>query len=355
MSDPDALLQILADEGQIAQVAHEQIGRDLAVCLYRTMRLTRLVDTKALALQRQGRIGFYGSSRGLEACYVASTLALHPEDWIFPHYRGQGAIVARGLPLSQFFAQLCGSAADWSKGRQTPLSFAWQEGGYVAVSSPVGNMCPQAVGAALAARRRGEPRVMLVQFGEGATSTGDFHVGMNFAGVSKAGVVFFCVNNQWAISVPLERQTASATIAVKGIAYGVPGVRVDGNDALAVYLATKSAAERARRGEGPTLIEGVTFRVDAHSTSDDPSRYQVEEQVVEWQARDPITRLRRFLLQQGWWSEEEDTTLEAEFTRAVDAAVHEAEVSPAPAPRTLVEDVYSNLPRWLEEELSQAI
>jgi TPP-dependent pyruvate/acetoin dehydrogenase alpha subunit len=209
------------------------------------------------------------------------------------------------------------------------------------------------VGTALAARLRGDDAVTLVYLGDGATSEGDFHVGLNFAGVYKAPVVFFCQNNHWAISVPFSRQTASDGVAVKGEAYGIPGIRIDGNDALEVYEATREAVERARKGEGPTLIEAVTYRLGAHSSSDDASRYRDDEEVATWEARDPIPRLRRHLAERGLWDEEKERKLLASLGEELASAIEAVEKDPAPSLESLVEDVYAVTPEHIEHQLDE--
>ncbi len=221
----------------------------------------------------------------------------------------------------------------------------------VSISSPVGTQIPQAVGCAWAMRIRGEPKVSLVYFGDGATSGGDFHAGMNFAGVFRAPVVFLCKNNQWAISVPLRGQTAARTLAAKAVAYGFDGVRVDGNDVLAVYAATKRAADLARAGEGPTLIEAVTYRMGPHSSSDDPTRYRSPEEVELWNQRDPIERFRRYLEVRGIFDPEWDEAMRKELDESITAAVRQAEKAPAPSTESLFEDVYADMPWHLREQL----
>ena len=209
------------------------------------------------------------------------------------------------------------------------------------------------MGAALAAKIRGDPIVTLTYFGDGGTSENDFHAGMNFAGVFKTPTVFFCQNNHWAISLPVERQTASETIAVKAHAYGFEGVRVDGNDILAVYRTTKEAVEKARKGGGPTLIEAVTYRMGPHSSSDDPKRYRSEEELAEWQKRDPLVRFHRYLEKKRLWTEADEKRAQDETNREIEEAVQHAEKLPKPALETLFTDVYAEMPWNLEEQLRQ--
>ncbi|MCI4371321.1 MAG: pyruvate dehydrogenase (acetyl-transferring) E1 component subunit alpha, partial [Thermoplasmata archaeon] len=307
--------------------------------------------TRMLSLQRQGRIGFYVPSTGEEACQVGSAMALDKRDWVFPAYREPGCALWRGFSLETLIAQAYGNAKDPQHGRQMPSHFGSKAIHYVTVSSPVGTQIPHAVGAAWAAKIRKEDVVTLTLFGDGATSEGDFHAGMNFAGVFKAPTIFFCKNNQWAISVPLSRQTASKTIAEKAQAYGMEGVRVDGNDLLAVYAATKAAVEKARAGGGPTLIEALTYRMGPHSSSDDPTRYRAQSEVDQWQRRDPIERMRRYLELKGLWSSPADEKLRAEIDDLIQNTIKEVERHPPPAIETLFGDVYAEMTPQIKEQM----
>jgi len=249
------------------------------------MLTTRLIDRRLEQLQRQGRIGFHVGSLGEEGAICAAAFALQDIDWIFPCYRELGALLIRGLPMQTMVDNLFGNADDVVRGRQMPDHYTLREKRFVSVSSPVGTQITQAVGLAWAAKLRKDPLCTLVYFGDGATSTTDFHSGMNFAGVFKAPTVFYCRNNGYAISVPSDRQTASATFAQKADAYGLPGVRVDGNDVFAIVTVVREALARARSGGGPTLIEAITYRLGAHTTSDDPSRYRDGSSLVVWAPR----------------------------------------------------------------------
>ena len=234
-----------------------------------------------------------------------------------------------------------------------PNHYALRDINLVSISSPVGTQIPHAVGAAWAMKHRGDKAVAIVYFGDGATSQGDFHVGMNFAGVFKAPVVFLCKNNQWAISVPLGHQTASKSLAVKAHAYGFEGVRVDGNDALAVFAATKAAADRARSGGGPTLVECLTYRMGPHSSSDDPTRYRKPEEVELWKQRDPVERFRRYLEGKGLYDRAWDDAVHKEIDDAITAAVRHAEKVPAPPSETVFTDVYADLPWHIREQMEE--
>jgi len=343
-------LHIIRDDGSADPRLDPGLSEEDAVRLYRGMSLQRILDNRMLALQRQGRIGFYGPSLGQEAAIVGAAMAMEPEDWIVPQYREPGAALVRGMPLKELLCQLIGNAEDPVHGRQMPCHYVYRKGNYLSISSPVGTQIPHAVGIAWAMRLRGDPHAVLVFFGDGATSTADFHAAMNFAGVFRTPTVFLCNNNQWAISVPVAKQTASATLAQKAPAYGFDGVRVDGMDALAVFRATGDAARRAREGHGPTMIEAVTYRLGPHSSSDDPSRYRDESEVALWRARDPIARYRRYLEHAGWWDDGREARLEQEIGDEITRAIQEAERAPPPAVETLFTDVYADMPDHLRDQ-----
>lgn len=318
--------------------------------VYRAMLLIRTLDERMMTLQRQGRVGFYGACTGQEAASVGSAFALRPSDWIFPALREGAAMLLRGFPLVPYISQVFGNSGDPSKGRQMPSHQASRTVNQVSWSSCVGTQLPQAVGAAWAAKLKRQDTVVMAFLGDGATSSADFHVAMNFAGVSKAPVVFICQNNHWSISVPTSRQTASETLAIKAKAYGFPGVKVDGNDVEVVFGAASEAVERARAGGGPTFVEAETYRVGAHSSSDDPSRYRDPREVEEWKARDPLDRLRRRLIAANLWNERRDQELRAKLLDEVNAAIEEAEKLPPPAPETLFEDLYADEPWHILEQ-----
>jgi len=344
------LVRVIRDDGSTNEALDPRLAEPDVVRMYRFMLLERILDERMLALQRQGRIGFYGPSVGQEAAIVGSAMAMSPDDWIFPQYREPAAALVRGMPLADMVAQFVGNARDPIHGRQMPCHYVYRQGNFASISSCVGTQIPHAVGAAWAAKLRGDPVVTLVFFGDGGTSTSDFHVGMNFAGVFLAPVVFLCNNNQWAISVPVSRQTASESIARKALGYGFDGVRVDGMDALAVYGATRDAAHKARSGGGPTLIEALTYRLGPHSSSDDPSRYRDEREVDAWRKRDPLLVFRRYLQHRGIWSETFEADLEREIGEEIGAAVREAEAGAPLPPEDLTVDVYAEMPWHLREQ-----
>ena len=352
MSTPT--LQILDLEGRLVG-AEPAIPTEDLVRLYRHLVKMRVLDQRMLSLQRQGRIGFYGTATGQEAAITGSAYALRPTDWVFPALREMGVSLWRGTTVKEMVCQLMGNIGDVLIGRQMPCHFSDRKVLSVAWSSCIATQLPHAMGAAWAARLQKHDTVMVGYLGDGATSTGDFHAAANFAGVLKAPVVFFCQNNQWAISVPLSRQTAAESIAVKAIGYGFPGVRVDGNDLLAVIAATREAVERARRGEGPTLVEALTFRMGGHSSSDDPTRYRDAALVGEWEKRDPVQRFRLYLRAKGLLADGDEERWTQEFEEEIAVAVREAEALPPPALETMFTDVYAHMPRHIEEQMKYAV
>jgi len=318
---------------------------------YRTMLLVRAFDAICLKLQRAGRIGFSIPNEGIEATQVGAASALRKSDWIFPSYRDFGMALYHGVPPLEMMHNMFGDARDGAKGRQMPVHFSFAEPiRFVSISSPIGTHIPQAVGAAHAARLREEDTVVLASFGEGGTSSLGFHSGLNFAGVWKAPVVFLCQNNGWAISCPAEEQTASDGFAIKAEAYGMPGVVVDGNDLLAVRKVTLAAVERARAGDGPTLIESKTFRMGGHSTSDDPKRYVPAEQVELWKKRDPIPRFEKFLEASGLIDAAKTAALRKEVEEEVAVAARAAEQVGPPGLETIFSDVYATIPAHLRKQ-----
>ena len=346
------LLQILREDGTLIDKKLEpQIPADDLKKLYELMVLTRAVDDRFVRMQRQGRVGFYIGSHGEEAAHIGSTYALEPTDWIFPQYREPGAALYRGFSLKELACQVLGNSGDLTKGRQMPSHYAFRDGRYLSISSPIATQIPHAVGFAWAGKIRKEKFVTIVYFGDGATSHGDFHVGMNFAGVFKTPTIFFNKNNQWAISVPFRKQTASAGVAVKGVAYGIESLRVDGNDLLAVIHATREAAKRARNGEGPTLIEALTYRMGAHSTSDDPRIYSDVEELEGWKKKDCILRFQKYLQAKGLWNEKYEADVIERSTNAIAKAIEEAEKLPPPPIESMFDDVYAELLPDQKEQL----
>ena len=340
----------LADPAVDPMLPPEELGR-----MHREMRRLRALETRMVTLQRQGRVGFYGSCTGQEAVPIATGFALARQDWVFPALRESAVMLVRGFPLRSYIAQVFGNSLDVLKGRQMPSHMSGRQVNQVSWSSCIGPQIPQAVGAAWAAKMRGEPVVTVGFMGDGATSQPDFHNAMNFAAVFKAPCVLVCQNNQWSISVPTSRQTASQTIAIKARAYGMPGVRVDGNDVLATFVALRDAAERARKGGGPTFVECVTYRIGAHSTSDDPTRYRTQDEVDAWIKKDPLDRFERYLRQIGLLDDARLQALDGELAAEIAAAIDEVEKAPPPDRAEIFDDVYAELPWHLREQRAELL
>ncbi len=317
---------------------------------YRALRRIRLLDERMQALQRQGRIGFYGTCTGQEAVPVALGFALQKTDWLFPALRESSVLLVRGFSLDTYLAQVFGNALDVLKGRQMPSHMSGRAAQVVSWSSCIGTQLTHAVGAGWAAKIRREKMVSGACRGVGATSAADFHSALNFAQVFRVPCVFVCQNNQWAISTPATRQTSSHTFAEKAHAYAMPAERLDGNDVCALYLAFQRAAERAREGLGPTFLECVTYRVGPHSTSDDPTLYRPDAEVAEWKKRDPIARLARELRAENALDAALEQGIDAELGRELDAALARVEVEPPPPRASLFDDVYAELPWHLLEQ-----
>lgn len=334
------LLSIIEKDGKVAKSKDPGLSPAQLEKLYRVMVTTRFMDERALRLQRQGAIGFYLQSMGQEASHVGAAFALRDSDWLFPAYRQPGIMLLRGVDIDDVVNEWFGNDGDVCKGRQMPVHYSHRSINFVSISSPIGTQISQAAGAAMAARIRKDDTVFMTFFGDGGTSSNDFHAGLNFAAVFKAPVVFVCENNQWAISVPVSQQSGSETMAAKAAAYGMPGVRVDGNDVLAVYRVCQEAVERARRGEGPTLVETVTYRMGGHSSSDDPTKYRDAKAVEEWTKRDPIERFKRYLQQRGIWSEELEAEIQEQAKTTINDAIRRAADRALPRPETMFDDVY---------------
>jgi pyruvate dehydrogenase E1 component alpha subunit/2-oxoisovalerate dehydrogenase E1 component alpha subunit len=350
----ETLRRVLDDDGKLVGTAPEVPDTDLRA-MHRHMLMMRTMDQRMLSLQRQGRIGFYGLTTGQEASVTGSAYPLLPTDWVFPALRETGVSMWRGTTVKEIVCQLIGNSADVLIGRQMPMHFSDRRVNTVAWSSVIGTQLSHAMGAAWAAKISGTSDVMMGYIGDGGTSSSDFHAAMNFAAVKQVPCVFFCQNNQWAISVPLSAQTASSSLAIKADAYGMPGVRVDGNDLLAVIAATREAVDRARSGGGPTFIESVTFRMGGHSSSDDPTRYRDPELVKAWEQRDPLARFGAFLRTRGLLADADLEAWTAELNDEISKAVTEAEAAGPPSIETLFTDVYAKMPPHLEEQMKYAL
>ncbi|HRT42507.1 MAG TPA: pyruvate dehydrogenase (acetyl-transferring) E1 component subunit alpha [Phycisphaerae bacterium] len=304
-------LSILNFNGEVDQALEPALPPDDLRRLYRTMLASRRFDERCLQLQRQGRMGTYGPSKGQEAASLGAAYVLQPRDWMCPSFRETAGMLWRGWPMSQIMHYWAGCELG---------NIAPEQVNDLPICVPIASQCQYGMGIAWGCKLKGEGAVCLTFCGDGATSEGDFHEAMNFAGVFNLPLIMLVQNNHWAISIPRERQTISQTIAQKAIAYGVPGLQVDGNDLLAVIVGVREAVERARTGGGPTLIEAVTYRLGVHTTADDPKKYRTDEQVKEWEARDPLPRLRRYLIEKGLL----DDKAEQEFEQSIAAELEQA-------------------------------
>jgi len=335
-------LRILDEAGNVDEELDPGLSREKLLQIYRAMLLSREGDQRMLKLQRQGRIGTFGPGTGQEASSVGAAFAMGDSDWLVGAFREMGARLVRGDSLTNALIYYAGyeegSLLEDPSARVLPINII------------VASQLVHAAGIGYAMKYRNERAAVVAFFGDGATSQGDFHEALNFAAVWQAPVVFLCQNNQWAISIPRSQQTRSRTLAQKAIAYDIPGIQIDGNDVLAVYKATRDALERAYAGEGPTLIEAVTYRLMMHTTADDPTRYRSEDEVNEWWKRDPIPRLRKYLENKGYWDAEQQAGLEEEIRQQVEAAVQEFESPREYQPDTPFDHVFGTRHEVIEEQ-----
>lgn len=336
-------LAILDENGGVDNKLEPEIDAETLIKLFHAMLLGRRFDERLLQLQRQGRIGTFPPISGQEASQVGAAAALRAEDWLVPSFRETAAELWRGRTLENIVIannglNEGGMMPDGS--RDFPISI------------PVASQIPHAVGLAWAAKYRRTEEIVMVFFGDGATSEGDFHEAMNFAAVFQVPLVFVCQNNQWAISIPLSRQTHTKTLAQKALAYGIPGIQVDGNDILAVYSAAENAVQRARSGEGPTFIECVTYRLLMHTTADDPKRYRSREEEAQWQKRDPIQRFETYLLNKGILTRSTIDDLQSRIAEDIQSAVNRAEeqMTSMGDPLEMFDHLYEMLPPYLEKQ-----
>jgi pyruvate dehydrogenase E1 component alpha subunit len=342
-------LQILDPGGHLDRDLEPQLSPETLRSLYRAMLFARQLDLRMLSLQRQGRLGTFAPLTGQEAAQIGSAFALEPTDWMVPSFRDAAAYLLRGLPPKAMLLYYMGH----EKGNKIPDGQR-----DLPVNIPVASQLPHAVGIALAARVRHDPCAVLTYFGDGATSEGDFHEACNFAGVFQLPIVFVCQNNQYAISHPRDRQTRARTLAQKAIAYGFDGLQVDGNDLLAVYVATRDALARAKAGKGPTLIECLTYRMSLHTTADDPSRYRSKAEEEDWQRKDPIPRFRDYLKGKGLWDEAWQECLERDIEAEIRGAIEEAEAERDFDPADMFDHVFATPPPFLkaqQEEVRAAL
>lgn len=346
-------LSYLNDNGDLSSSYKSQVSDELVVKAYKTMLLTHHMDERMITLQRQGTITFALSSFGEEACSVASAAALSHEDWLYPQYRESGIMFWRGFTLQQYLHQMFCNKEDLIKGRQMPNHFGSRALNVVHVSSPIGTKIPHAAGCAYAMKLQNEKKVAVVYFGEGASSEGDFHVGLNFAAVRKAPVIFFCRNNGYAISTPASRQFASDGVAPQVVGRNIATYRIDGNDFFAIYDTVAKARERCLQGRGPVFIEAMTYRLGAHSTSDDPSVYRKDLEVQEKLASCPIARLRKYLEMKKLWDAAKEESYLSAINKEVTEAIQVAKETARPSLRSLVEDVYFAVPPSLEAQYEE--
>jgi 2-oxoisovalerate dehydrogenase E1 component subunit alpha len=355
------LVRVLDDEAAAVGPWDPRLDPGKLRRMLRDMVLVRVFDDRMYRAQRQGKTSFYMKSTGEEAVAVAAAHALDAEDMCFPTYRQQGLLVARDYPLVEMMCQIYSNKSDKLKGRQLPIMYSDRARGFFSISGNLATQYPQAVGWAMASAIKGDSRIAAGWIGDGATAEGDFHNAVTFAGVYRAPVILNVVNNQWAISTFSGIAGAElTTFAARAVGYGIAGLRVDGNDALAVYAATRWAADRARSNLGPTLIELFTYRVEGHSTSDDPSVYRPQDAGAKWPLGDPVARLKAHLIGLGEWDEERQKALEEELGAEVRAAQKEAEKQGTLGRGhyedvdSMFEDVFAELPWHLAEQQDAA-
>ena len=329
------------------------IGKEKALRIYHAMVTTRILDERMLAAQRQGRLSFYMQCTGEEAAVIGSAAALDDSDMIMAQYREQGALAYRGFTIDEFMNQLFGNDKDYGKGRQMPVHYGSKKLHYMTISSPLATQIPQATGYAYGQKLAGEGHCTLVYFGEGAASEGDFHAALNMAAVHRVPVIFFCRNNGYAISTPASEQFAADGVAPRAYGYKMDVIRVDGNDVLAVYQATEKARQLAVEENRPVLIEAMTYRLAAHSSSDDPSGYRSKDEEAIWREKDPILRTQNWLKSHDWWSDDEEKELQERLRREVLETMKQAQKRPPPALETLITDVYKKVPPALNAQFEK--
>ncbi|MDI5891921.1 thiamine pyrophosphate-dependent dehydrogenase E1 component subunit alpha [Halomonas rhizosphaerae] len=344
--------RLLKQDGTLHEGARAPgLEHDKALAIYHAMVATRVLDERMLAAQRQGRLSFYMQCTGEEAAVIGATAALDDADMIMAQYREQGALVYRGFTFDEFMNQLFGNELDYGKGRQMPIHYGSRKLHYMTISSPLATQIPQATGYAYGQKLAGDGQCTTVFFGEGAASEGDFHAALNMAAVHEVPVIFFCRNNGYAISTPSIEQFAADGVAPRAFGYRMHVIRVDGNDILAVYSATREARRIAVEHNQPVLIEAMSYRLAAHSSSDDPSGYRSKKEEEAWREKDPILRMQRWLIDLDWWSEEEEKALQESLRREVLETMKRAEKRPPPPLDSLVTDVYADVTPELQRQL----
>lgn len=329
------------------------IDKEKALRIYHAMITTRVLDERMLGAQRQGRLSFYMQCTGEEASIIGSTAALDDADMIMAQYREQGALAYRGFTIDEFMNQLFGNELDYGKGRQMPVHYGSSKLNYMTISSPLATQIPQATGYAYGQKMAGDGHCTVVYFGEGAASEGDFHAALNMATVHRVPVIFICRNNGYAISTPATEQFAADGVAPRAYGYKMDVIRVDGNDTLAVYQATEAARKLAVEENRPVLIEAMTYRLAAHSSSDDPSGYRSKDEEAVWREKDPILRMYNWLIRQKWWSESEEKELQERLRREVLETMKRAQKRPPPPLDSLITDVYDEVPPVLNAQFEK--
>jgi pyruvate dehydrogenase E1 component alpha subunit len=340
------MYQILDENGKCDEAEMPKLTGDEIRKIYENLVYARMLDDRIMKLQREGRCGTYASSLGQEATQVGSAFALDKEDWLFPYFREIGAHITRGLPMHLYLMYWMGD----ERGSKIPEGL-----NDFVISIPVGTQTLHATGVAMAMKLRKEMKASMVYLGDGATSEGDFHEAMNFAGVFKAPVIFVCQNNQWAISLPLSKQTASKTLAQKAVAYGFNGYIVDGNDVFAVLKVAREAVERAKSEGGPTFIECVTYRMSDHTTADDAGRYRPPQELEDWKKKDPIERVRKYMQAKGIWDEAYEKSVVDKTSKMVEDNVREAEAVTAAEPEDIFDYLYDEVPKELANQKTEML
>lgn len=345
-------LRLLQQDGTLYEGARApELDKDEALAIYHAMVATRVLDERMLAAQRQGRLSFYMQCTGEEAAVVGAAAALDDADMIMAQYREQGALIYRGFTFDEFMNQLFGNEQDYGKGRQMPIHYGSRKLHYMTISSPLATQIPQATGYAYGQKLAGDGQCTAVFFGEGAASEGDFHAALNMAAVHEVPVIFFCRNNGYAISTPSIEQFAADGVAPRAFGYRMHVIRVDGNDILAVHAATREARRIAVEHNQPVLIEAMSYRLAAHSSSDDPSGYRSKKEEEAWREKDPILRMQRWLEGQAWWNDDEEKALQERLRRQVLETMKRAEKRPPPSLESLVTDVYADVTPELQRQL----
>jgi 2-oxoisovalerate dehydrogenase E1 component alpha subunit len=329
------------------------LERDQALKIYHAMVATRVLDERMMAAQRQGRLSFYMQCTGEEAAVIGAAAALDDADMIMSQYREQGALVYRGFSYDEFMNQLFGNELDYGKGRQMPIHYGSRKLHFMTISSPLATQIPQATGYAYGQKLAGDGHCTITFFGEGAASEGDFHAALNMAAVHEVPVIFFCRNNGYAISTPSIEQFAADGVAPRAFGYRMHVIRVDGNDILAVLAATRKARRIAVEQNKPVLIEAMTYRLAAHSSSDDPSGYRSKKEEEAWRDKDPILRMQNWLVAQQWWNDDEEKALQESLRREVLETMKRAEKRPPPPLDSLVTDVYADVTPALQRQLDR--